>query len=503
MVDADDEDDDGEGEEDEGLTLGKDGRPQGPLPPYEVSDVPKPQGTVTILQGVGVYQTGSPSVVGILLVGDYWGWNGGRVRAVADYLANSLNAFVVVPRLLDTPTLQEGTDGDGLPPDFQVGSRPSDLRQWLLKYLWETFKPKIDVAVVHLRNNQVKRIAGVGFGFGAWAACQASAIVNEFVCNVLFYPEVHWMEALVDGNPHRLFHRIRGPVALMPSKDNPKMYDFDGDLFEIALKRFPNQCEHFPETNMASDWVLRGDISDKSVKASTKRSVLSGAKFARKFLWPPPPGANASTLRLGCQNGEINAVSELLSAGIPSDGKDAIDVVGLSPMHYAAKAEKNFQSIRKLVEYEADPNVSGGIAGETPLHIAASLSNAKAIKVLLQVKADPNKADKGGQTPLHYAAREGSLPCAKELIFANADLEIRDDPSQQAPLHLAAWYGKEKVCRLLLKAKAEVEPEDIRSQTPQKRAQQQGFDAMVYIFEAERQRREETALEEIAVSSPK
>ena len=48
---------------------------------------------------------------GIILVPDIFGWNGGRTRAIADYLA--INGYhTVVPKLL-TPALDGGTDGDG------------------------------------------------------------------------------------------------------------------------------------------------------------------------------------------------------------------------------------------------------------------------------------------------------------------------------------------------------------------------------------------------------
>lgn len=44
---------------------------------------------------------------GVLIVSDLWGWNSGRVRIVADYIAKSMNAFTVVPRLLDNPPLED------------------------------------------------------------------------------------------------------------------------------------------------------------------------------------------------------------------------------------------------------------------------------------------------------------------------------------------------------------------------------------------------------------
>ena len=50
----------------------------------------------------------------ILALPDVWGWNGGRMRAIADSLAKEGYA-VAVPKLL-TPASNGGTDGDALSP---------------------------------------------------------------------------------------------------------------------------------------------------------------------------------------------------------------------------------------------------------------------------------------------------------------------------------------------------------------------------------------------------
>ena len=57
--------------------------------------------------------SGMPSAA-LLLCPDVWGWNGGRMRAIADSLAKEGYA-VAVPKLL-TPASNGGTDGDALSP---------------------------------------------------------------------------------------------------------------------------------------------------------------------------------------------------------------------------------------------------------------------------------------------------------------------------------------------------------------------------------------------------
>merc|ERR1719305_2151860 len=73
--------------------------------------------------GVEYYQAGSGKI-GLLICPDVWGWNGGRTRALADEFAKK-GLSVWVPKLL--PAYQGGTDGDALPPDFNVAERMPEL----------------------------------------------------------------------------------------------------------------------------------------------------------------------------------------------------------------------------------------------------------------------------------------------------------------------------------------------------------------------------------------
>lgn len=69
-------------------------------------------------------------------------------------------------------------------------------------------------------------------------------------------------------------------------------------------------------------------------------------------------------------------------------------------------------------------NISGGMIGETPLHIAARIEEArgeKCTKMLLKSGADSNLAMTDGRTPLHIAAECGSLAVLKLLLAHDAD----------------------------------------------------------------------------------
>lgn len=71
--------------------------------------------THTLADGVEFYEAGSPSLKkAVLLIPDIFGWNGGRTRNIADWLAEE-GYYTVVPKLL-VPAVDGGTDGDGKSP---------------------------------------------------------------------------------------------------------------------------------------------------------------------------------------------------------------------------------------------------------------------------------------------------------------------------------------------------------------------------------------------------
>ena len=73
--------------------------------------------------------------------------------------------------------------------------------------------------------------------------------------------------------------------------------------------------------------------------------------------------------------------------------------------------------------------ISGGDIGETPLHIAARIEEArgeKCTKMLLKSGADTNLAMRDGRTPLHIAAECGTLAVMKLLLAHDAD-PLKDD----------------------------------------------------------------------------
>jgi ankyrin repeat protein len=68
----------------------------------------------------------------------------------------------------------------------------------------------------------------------------------------------------------------------------------------------------------------------------------------------------------------------------------------------------------------------------SPLHYAAIFGNNHALKVLLEIGADPNLKDNFQSNPMHYALKAGSLACVKLLVQHGADLSLLNNFSRSA-----------------------------------------------------------------------
>lgn len=89
---------------------------------------------------------------------------------------------------------------------------------------------------------------------------------------------------------------------------------------------------------------------------------------------------------------------------------------GHRPLHRAirmtrAEGDVGYVMSRLLLEHGANPNM----AGDTPLHDAASCACPAAVSLLLAYHADPNAANQNGQTPLHAVCRR--------MLFSSSDLQ--------------------------------------------------------------------------------
>ena len=165
----------------------------------------------------------------------------------------------------------------------------------------------------------------------------------------------------------------------------------------------------------------------------------------------------------------VQAQSQPIAERLLKSGADPNlpDVEGDTPFHAALKhsgQEKQLPTINSLIAYGADRNFCDRHTGSTPLHLAVSGDNFKALGRLIEEKADPNVADLSGHTPLHLAA-ERSSAMTQQLLVAGASPHISNSQGH-TPLHAAALSARTDSAERLLDAGADPNSRTEHQQTP-------------------------------------
>jgi hypothetical protein len=118
-----------------------------------------------------------------------------------------------------------------------------------------------------------------------------------------------------------------------------------------------------------------------------------------------------------------------------------------NPKLVTAAEKGNFEAVKKMLEYGANPNMKNG-DGNTPLGLAAEKGHTEMVKVLLEYGANPNMKNGNGSTPLSGATYYGCTDSVKVLLEYGADPNMKYG-NGKTPLSLAAKKGHTEIVKIL------------------------------------------------------
>jgi ankyrin repeat protein len=132
---------------------------------------------------------------------------------------------------------------------------------------------------------------------------------------------------------------------------------------------------------------------------------------------------------------------------------------------FDAVKNNDYEKVKLLIEEDVLLVNIKDKAGNTPLHIAATIGSVELIELILSKGADINAQNTQLNTPLHEAIQNRKENISLLLIENGADLN-KVNTQDQTPLHRAALHNQKRTGEMLIDKGASVDPVDKYQRTP-------------------------------------
>ena len=220
-----------------------------------------PVGEEGLLEDLPIYTVGAPGPKAIIVMPEVFGW-GGRLKGICDTLAAE-GYFVVMP------DCHRGTTAAGQP----------DFNAWMKGYSWEShIQNDFTKLFAFLEEKGASSIGAIGFCWGVWALCKASANGFPLNCGVGPHPSTR-LEGAFGHSEAKMLAGVGMPLLLMQAGDDPANIKAGGDMF---ARLSAGSAVEFPE--MKHGWVSRGDVSDPAVARDVEAALNNAMAHFKKHL---------------------------------------------------------------------------------------------------------------------------------------------------------------------------------------------------------------------------
>lgn len=170
-----------------------------------------------------------------------------------------------------------------------------------------------------------------------------------------------------------------------------------------------------------------------------------------------------AALHWAAEQNDVVAIQILFSLGASATG---------TALRYAASGWRCASAVQLLIDHGADIGARDEPHGRTALHLAALMSVADHVRVLLDNGAKVNTRSGRDETALTLAAFAGKAATVKLLLGRGADVSCADRSGWTALSHACDGQDKQEVVQLLLGAGADINIRDKEGCTPLSRAAQ-------------------------------
>ena len=195
--------------------------------------------------------------------------------------------------------------------------------------------------------------------------------------------------------------------------------------------------------------------------------LLQGAVEALlvALTFQPASHKQASELMDAAGSNDVAKIEKLLH--LPQDPDEMSFELGRRPFFVSCQRGHE-KAARLLLEARAELDRADD-HGVSPLSAACLEGHAGIVSMLLEAKADQDRANVRGSIPLLRACSHGHLAVVQLLLEAGADKDWTGEVAHGrtlTPLAAASFRGFQEIVRVLLAARADANKVDSRSLTP-------------------------------------
>ncbi|KAM6275662.1 ankyrin repeat and SOCS box protein 4 isoform 2-T2 [Spheniscus humboldti] len=125
----------------------------------------------------------------------------------------------------------------------------------------------------------------------------------------------------------------------------------------------------------------------------------------------------------------------------------------------------HLESLSVLLNHKATINCRPN--GKAAIHIACEMANVECLKILCNHGAKLNCFSMSGQAPLHFCTTQTSMPCAQQLVWRGANVNIKtNNQDEETPLHIVARLGIPELVAFYVEQGAHVDALNAYMETP-------------------------------------
>ncbi|XP_006027805.1 ankyrin repeat and SOCS box protein 4 isoform X1 [Alligator sinensis] len=125
----------------------------------------------------------------------------------------------------------------------------------------------------------------------------------------------------------------------------------------------------------------------------------------------------------------------------------------------------HLESLMVLLNHKATINCRPN--GKAAIHVACEVANVECLKILCKHGAKINCFSMSGHAPLHFCTTKTSVPCAQQLIWRGANVNIKtNNQDEETPLHTVARFGIPELVAFYVEQGANVDAINAHMETP-------------------------------------